>query len=148
MSRVGASIDAQMLYDFAERGEWVDPEEFAEWGREFFFKIKVKNIHKRLAIYIDKDGKTQVKPVCELSNDMLAWAGFLHCFFEQKMLTKDRLKERYGIENNIAVTLSYIPIMEKYRDMGEKDMEVIDLEDVMTRSLPSIRKYKGIEGEQ
>lgn len=147
MSRMGASIDAQMLYNFAERGEWVEPEEFAAWGKEFFFKIKVKNIHKRLAIYIDENGKNQVKPVCELSEDMLAWAGFLHCFFEQKMLTKDRLKERYGIENNIAVTLSYIPIMEKYRDMGEKDMEVIDLEDVMTKSLPYIRKYKGIEEE-
>lgn len=145
MNAKGISIDAQMLYDFAERGEMVDPDKFEVFGREFFTKIKIRNIFKRLAGYTDENGEVKVMPACELSQDMLAWAAFLHCFFEQKPLSKDRLKERYGLENAIAITLNYVPIMQKYADMGEKDMEVIDLEDIMKQTIPAIRRYKGLD---
>ncbi len=145
MNAKGISIDVQLLYDFAERGEMVDLDKFEEVGREFFTKIKIRDITKRLAGYTDENGKANVMPARELSQDMLAWAAFLHCFFEQKPLTKDRLKERYGLENTIAVTLNYVPIMQKYAEMGEKDMEILDLEDIMKQAIPAIRRYKGLD---
>lgn len=145
MNAKGISIDVQLLYDFAERGEMVDLDKFEEVGREFFTKIKIRDITKRLADYTDENGKANVMPARELSQDMLAWAAFLHCFFEQKPLTKDRLKERYGLENTIAVTLNYVPIMQKYAEMGEKDMEILDLEDIMKQAIPAIRRYKGLD---
>ncbi len=145
MNTRGISIDAQLLYDFAERGEMVDLDKFEEVGRDIFTKIKIRNISKRLAGYTDENGEVKVMPACALSQDMLAWAAFLHCFFEQKPLNKDRLKERYGLNHTIAVTLNYVPIMQKYAEMGEKDMEILDLEDLMKQAIPAIRRYKGLD---
>lgn len=139
------SIPAQILYDFAERGEFVDPDKLTEFGKNFFELIKIRNIHKRLGMYVDAEGKPQIQKVDEFPQDMLAWAAFLHCFFEQKPLDKDRLKERYGLNNTIYNTLNYIPIMQEYSEMKEKNMRIIDLEDIMLEAIPKIRAYKGIE---
>lgn len=139
------SVDVQVLYDFAERGEMVDFDELRKFGHDFFDKIKVRNIYKRLSIYIDNNGKEHVQAVWELSQDMLAWAAFLHCFFEQKSIDDSRIQERYGLKHKIYETLSYIDIMQRYSEMKEKDMEILDLEDIVKRAIPEIRKYKGIK---
>lgn len=144
MSDRRISVDAQVLYDFGERGEMVDLEELRKFGHDFFDKIKVRGIHKRLSIYIDDNEKEHVQAVCELPQDMLAWAAFLHCFFEQKPLEDSRIQERYGLKHKIYETLNYVEIMQRYSEMQEKDMEILDLEDIVKRAIPEIRKYKGI----
>lgn len=145
MTNQNYSIDAQILYNFAERGEMVDVEALQAFGKNFFTKIKAKNIHKRVAGYTNADKEEKRVFVCELPQDMLAWAAFLYCFDEREPLDDDRIQERYGLNAKIYETLHYVTIMEKYSHMKAKEMEILDLEDIMMRATVEIRKYKGIE---
>ena len=138
------TVYAQILYNFAERGEMVDPEKLQDFGRDFYNKIKVRGINKRLAMYIDSEGNEHVVPVAGLPQDMLAWAAFLRCFHKQTPLDDIRLQERYGLKNTIYNTLIYVSIMEKYSRMKEKNMEILDLEDIIKAAIPEIRGFKGI----